>query len=184
MKLASGIALLFIVTSQGPVAHPAIHRTAGGVFELVLPPAVQSQLEKDYPGFQEWPLAHYHVDVRTGFDFTSHQLPSAVVADFNGDGVPDVVLAGHTASRSLIVCLLSRVGRYETVAIADTPYTPRPDAEGAIEALMYQKAGLVGDASRPIARIRYAGFHVVWWEKAGELYFWKDGSFHKVMSSD
>jgi hypothetical protein len=78
---------------------------------------------RDCPGFELYASTDYLPWIDQSFRYTSRSAPFAAVGDFNGDGLEDAALHGHTRAESLVLVVLSgprgyraekrHVGEYE-----------------------------------------------------------------------
>jgi hypothetical protein len=80
-----------------PRASGDVPRITNEGAEIVLPDPMRQALQMAFPGFQHWPLPTYEPVLMRLYKITPHQTPFAVIGDFNGDGIQDIVLAGYTA---------------------------------------------------------------------------------------
>lgn len=109
MRVAAVLTLVVLVSScferpRTGTSGPAVIRV-GTSYELALPRRMVDAIQRALPGFEVETLDSYDADIQAGYRFTSRQAPWAVVADFDGDGVQDVVVDGHVdaVSRRLVV---------------------------------------------------------------------------------
>lgn len=83
-------------------------------YTVTLSSAMQAALKKFDPAFVPWQAANFSRILRALYeyksfapwrDFLSYQTPSVVIADFNGDKMPDAAMLGHnkTHGRRLVV---------------------------------------------------------------------------------
>lgn len=92
----------------------------GKTARLVMPAAVKAAIEKVAPGFQPWEWRDYLIWVRE--DFVKWEMPNppyAVVADFNNDGINDLVIDGHTQWKDLLIGVVSTPHGYVAQVIID-----------------------------------------------------------------
>jgi hypothetical protein len=137
----------------------------------------------DYaPGFQRFTPGEYAPGVDTSY---------RADGDFNGDGVPDVALYGHDATRELLLVLLSATSRsYRVIPLQERPFSPVPN--GAYTYLRTQPAGPLQIPAglrellepAPPERLEHAGIAVGYGNEAGEVYYWNGRQFMKVQTGD
>ena len=105
---------------------------------------MEDALDRYNRDFEPWTARQYRPGLE--YDFSSRQLPWAVIGDFNGDGRPDVAIAGRTDRDVVIVFLLSSGrSRYRAVEAERDPY----DSEDQ------------GSARPPVMTYMYPGRYVV-----------------------
>ncbi|HEY6952398.1 MAG TPA: hypothetical protein VI758_08310, partial [Bacteroidota bacterium] len=150
-------------------------RKRGDNAVLYLPEAMQAAIERFDPDFRTWKMSNYTPELRSWYDYSEFNLPFAVVGDFNGDSIKDVVLHGHTRKAEVFLCVLSAdsgfrtlpVEMYEQSGLSDstifetflTLEEPRDIKTGYEEYTLH----LTTDA-----------FSICYFEKAGSLYYYKN----------
>lgn len=148
----------------------------------MLTPGMQRALDEYAPGFQRFTASEY----APGVD-TTHWADG----DFNGDGIPDVALYGHDATRELLLVLLSANSRsYRAIPLQQRPFSPFPN--GAYIYLRTQPAGALEIPAGlrelldppPPERLEHAGIAVGYGSEAGEVYYWNGRRFMKVQTGD
>ena len=141
---------LFIAVSPGNAAaqrrdlrdepRPTISRSPDGIWLVDLPPAMEDALDRYNRDFEPWSARDYGA----GIDYTpsSRQLPWAVIGDFNGDGRPDIAIAGRTDRDVVIVFLLSSGrSRYRAVEAERDPYDPEDPRSARVPLMTYLYPG-------------------------------------------
>jgi hypothetical protein len=143
---------------------------------------MQRALDEFAPGFQRFTASEYAPGVDTTY---------RADGDFNGDGIPDLALYGHDASRELLLVLLSaNAGSYRVIPLQERPFSRFPTG-----AYMYLRthpagpleipAGLKGLLEpAPPERIEHAGIAVGYGNEAGEVYYWDGRQFVNVQTGD
>ncbi|MGI8507734.1 MAG: hypothetical protein ACR2MQ_00235 [Gemmatimonadaceae bacterium] len=102
--------------------RPAIYHAADGSWRVDLPPAVEDALDRYNRDFEQWSPGDYARELSDA-DFTPRQTPWAVIGDFNGDGRPDIALAGRDDRDALVVLILSSGQRgYRAIEVEHEPY--------------------------------------------------------------
>jgi hypothetical protein len=165
------------------VVIPSCARDAAGTVGVgKLNPGMRQALDEFAPGFQRFAASEY----APGVDTTSR-----ADGDFNGDGIPDVALYGHDASRELLLVLLSAdSGSYRVIPLQERPFSPFPN--GAYMYLRTQPAGPLQIPAglkdllepAPPERLEHAGIAVGYGNEAGEVYYWNGRRFVKVQTGD
>ena len=127
--------------------RPTIYRTGDGIWLLDLPAAMEDALDRYNRDFEPWSESNYRG--LSGYEPSSRQVPWAVIGDFNGDGRPDLAVAGRTDRDVVVVFVLSTGrNRYRTVVAERDPYDP--DDPGSIRtpvlSYMYPGRYIVDDA--------------------------------------
>jgi hypothetical protein len=100
-----------------PIANPGLPRveTMDSTVVLRTPPAMTSALEQVAPGFTPLPLNHFADWIVGGYSLACYQAPSAVVGDFNDDGVLDLVTYGYSDLGEQSFLLLSNSEGFEYI---------------------------------------------------------------------
>lgn len=120
--------------------RPTISRTASGVWLLDLPPAMEDALDRYNRDFEPWTVQDYRGVV--DYEPSPRQLPWAVIGDFNGDGRPDLAVAGRT-DRDVVVVFVLSSGRskYRAVEAEREPYDPDDRTSILVPTLTYMYPG-------------------------------------------
>lgn len=129
--------------------RPTIYRSGDGIWQLDLPAGMEDALDRYSRDFEPWA----QVDYRGGlpnYEPSSRQVPWAVIGDFNGDGRPDLAVAGRTDRDVVLVFLLSSGrNRYRAVEVERDPYDPDDPSSIRLPVLTYMYPGrYVVDDSR------------------------------------
>jgi len=167
-----------VLAAQGPRITPV-----GKDYELSLPPATKAAIERAAPSFKPWRLTDYHSDVRQAYLFTMREAPWAVVGDFNGDGVDDVVIDGYTATKELRIVVLSHSGGSQVLTLEAGARTPNTGSR--YEVLQFVAPGKVGTNFSDDSKLIFTdAFNVYFWEKAGAMFYWEGDHFSLFGTSD
>ena len=103
--------------------RPAIYRAQTGIWLLDMPPAMEDALDRYNRDFEPWTVDNYQGNLE--YEPSPRQLPWAVIGDFNGDGRPDLAVAGRTDRDVVVVFVLSSGrSRYRAVEAERDPYDP------------------------------------------------------------
>jgi FG-GAP repeat protein len=120
--------------------RPTIYRSSDGIWLLDLPPAMEDALDRYNRDFEPWALNDYRGI--TDYEPSPRQLPWAVIGDFNGDGRPDLAVAGRTDRDAVVVFVLS-TGRskYRASEAEREPYDPEDRGSIRVPVLAYMYPG-------------------------------------------
>lgn len=158
----------------------------------------QSALLAAQPEFETWDLSEfsrYCGGPNSMFECSYHQLPYAVVGDFNGDDILDAVLFGHTYTSDMLLGIVSDGDEFyvhiiEEGGVLTDPTQPswkgQPEDEiGLYLHLMYEKPQELHSPyeDEPLA-LKNDGFTMIYCEKAAVLYYFKDGQFVTYTTGD
>lgn len=169
-------------TTKDDVLGPVI-RASGTSHQLVLPAAHRKAIGRAVPGFEPWKLETYSADIRQMYDFTGRQVPWAVVGDFDGDGSLDAVVDGSGRDTCYRLCVWSR-RTGPVVTIVDTLACQSATRPG-YTVLMYVAPGRHGtNFDEQSTFIPHDGFFDYIFEKAGSIWYWKDGSWQEFYAAD
>jgi hypothetical protein len=155
----------------------------------------QKEAIKGYnPAFQIRRQADYLPSLVNGYLFSNHQLPFAVIGDFNGDGRRDVVLQGHDNKSELIIAILSSKGGPAVMEIGRSALVdPKTELYGVGD---HNENGLWvyltfvprGSVDSPFAKqplkLSTDAFALNYFEKASVLYYLNGQKFQKYILSD
>lgn len=157
----------------------------GSEYRLHLPPSMAAALAEEgkleIARFDE-----YSEGVRRyASDVGPRQALSAVVADFDGDGRDDAVV--HARKRSapdsaqVFVAILNQSTGARVIEVQRYPLYSGPLGEY----LIYQKAETIRSAheKQPLTLTTDA-FQIVFFEKAAQLYYYRDGVFRQYFTAD
>lgn len=138
--------LLMAATAQGQrrdlrdEPRPAIYRSSDGIWLLDLPTAMEDALDRYNRDFEPWTLSDYRGVV--DYEPSPRQVPWAVIGDFNGDGRPDLAVAGRTDRDLTVVFVLSSGrSRYRAVEAEREPYDPDDRGSIRVPVLTYMYPG-------------------------------------------
>lgn len=107
-------------------------RDRTGAWQLNLAPEVEDALDRFDRDFEPWD-ARFYPELPSGYAATPRQVPWAVLGDFNGDGRPDVALAGRDDRDALVLVIVSTgQNRYRVIEADRDPIDP--DDPGSVRA--------------------------------------------------
>jgi len=164
-----------------------------GYPRLVLPSSAARALREEEPSFEAWTTGHYASHVLnptffSGYAFQDDQAMSAVIGDFNGDGLDDALADGRTDEEVVTFVFLSSDSTYEIHEL--------DRGEASAESLTssgggryfekaqpgtYSESEMSGDRSVALAT---DGFIEIFWERASVLHYFTDGEWHRLITSD
>ncbi len=173
-----------------------------------LTPAMRQALDRYDRTFRLWNYDEFAGWVRQGFPPNDRAALSAILGDFNGDHLPDLVLNGRTRQDGVIVVLLSDSPGYRAVEVsrwpgdtsasgmsADVPGRDTylvPTSPGSIDLPIFDPADSAWTAldyespapARRILRLHNDAFSVNFEEKGSALCVFAKGRFWWITSGD
>jgi len=163
-------------------------------YQVLLSSGMKTALEKHVPGFELWKARDFNPMLRALYDYKSYhrdrdflayQTLSAVVGDFNGDGLPDAALMGHTKTDEVFLVVLSKGIGYEVVEIYKYPYKGG-EKMGAREAYLEYAAPqkLKPNVEKNSLNLKHDGIIHAGFEKGSSLYYFSNGKFLEYTLSD
>ena len=163
-------------------------------YEVLLSSGMKTALEKYAPGFKTWKAPDFHPMLRGTYNYKSYrpdraflayQTLSAVIGDFNGDGLPDSALMGHTATDEALLVVLSKGVRYEVIEIYKYPYkdAERTATREAYMEYVAPRKFKPHTENKPLV-LKHDGFIHAGFEKGSSLYYYIDGKFLNYALSD
>lgn len=151
-SLAIALTLALAACGDSEPANPALSIGAGG-FTLTLPPAMQSALEAQAPGFQQIRSAAFRSDISQSAAESGGGMQAmfAVIGDFDGDGSVDAAVEGSvTGDTALVVmAVLNKGGKPVAMQVTRFPtydgdavgiYLSKPKGAGAFTVVNYPDA--------------------------------------------
>ena len=129
------------------------------------------------PEFHTWTLAAYPPEKLINYPYSEKSMPYAVSGDYNGDGMDDMVLAGHNKNANIIVALISAATGYRVVEVQKASYYSKSREQGkeihytADGILLFQRKGsryIIGDMETGPVVLKTDGFavqHIRWFNR-------------------
>lgn len=124
--------------------------------------------------FHTWTLAAYPPEKLINYPYSAKSMPYAVSGDYNGDGMEDMILAGHNKNANIIVALISTATGYRVVEVQKASYYSKSREQGkeipymADGILLFQRKGsryVMGDMETGNVILKTDGFamqHIRW----------------------
>lgn len=178
---ALAMVAIFFGAAGARVPGPAIVQV-GAEYELVLPETMATAIQEAVPGFRTETLASYDADIQKYYKCTSRQAPWAVVGDFDGDGMEDLIVDGHGGKRYYRLCVWGATADVDTIL---GQVEGRQSGRPFNSVLMYAPPGEQGtNFSDDVIFIFVDGYVDYCFEKAGSTWYWKDRAWREFYSSD
>jgi hypothetical protein len=168
-----------------PEEYPDLPRieSEGSVVSLRLDDPLQAALDSIAPGFEPYGLETYANWIASGYSLQCYQAPSAVLGDFNGDGVSDLAAVGLSGDQEVDLVLLSSTDGYVVAREGR-----RNGVQGVGSSISYyvrQEPGVIASSWEPDSLVLTThAVHNIIGEKASTLYYWLDGQWREYVTSD
>lgn len=185
-------AFVAVTAMAHPVAAQRIEQVRGEP-RLILPTAMADAMTRVVPGFRVARLQDYPSDLwektsRSRYAVTSRSAPFAVIGDFNGDRVLDLIVdvTTPTGQAGLVYVLSERKGFVATAPdLFPTEGAPsdEPLARGSWIRLV--KKGLIesGYEEKPL-RLTTDAYEQIYDEKGAAVYYLQGGEWQVYVTSD
>lgn len=85
---------------------------------LVIPALMENALKEYDSTFQIFNKSYY-LDLPVFYEFSTFAAPFAIVGDFNGDKIFDLIVHGYTSKNKKILAIISNSENYEVMMVAD-----------------------------------------------------------------
>jgi len=163
--------------------------TIGNEHVLNLGKAEWEAIKTYCPGFQLHKQGHYMPEVVNSYHFSERQTLFAVIGDFNGDGKKDVVLQGYDKTSDLLIAVVSSAKGPRVIEIKKwTAIDMMKNAVIGLQREDYLTFVPKGKINSPIEkeplRLSADAFQLVYFEKAGTVYYLSGGKFEQYTTGD
>lgn len=155
---------------------------------VMLPGPMYRALMARAPGFRVWQPMEYDAGIGRGYQFTERQALSVVIGDFNGDRRADVVLEGVGDSLYLEAVLLSHADSVQLVELGAVRGTPPTEPRCSDSYLQFTPPGRYSSVEIELEAealvLETDAFSSIGFEKSSEIYYWRNGEFHRYATGD
>ncbi|MFH1539442.1 MAG: hypothetical protein ABIH66_10820 [bacterium] len=162
-------------------------------YTVTLPGKMQKALDEFDPEFRVFAQSEFSYNIiNKAYVFSAIQAPSAVIGDFNGDGVKDVALFGRNKTNSRILCILSNGENFRVYDIESFNLEigmiiegPENKDSGLNIFLYYQPPDTVESLFEETGLdLTSDSIVVVYFEKASKIVYFKENAFHSYLIAD
>lgn len=172
-------------------------------YKITLSSAMGSALKVYDPEFEIWSAQNFHPMLRGLYEYKSfepwrsflaYQTPSAVIGDFNGDDIPDVILLGHSKTHGKRIVVLSNNTGYFVIEFTEKyPLTDRftpnhkigeGNIEECLELIPPGKIKAEPAYNRPEIDLKTDAFKFGNFEGSKAIYYYDKGKFIDYALSD
>jgi len=155
-----------------------------GKYSIRLPSQMRATLRNYDPAFVCWQLDEYDSWIRQTYEPNPHQLPYAVIGDFNDDGTEDVILHGHDRENEILLAILSLDATYRVTELrrskySDSAFKPIPDL------LTYVAKGTTVHSFDLQDSLKLTADAFKWAvEKGSSVWYFQNGKFVQFITGD
>jgi len=165
-------------------------------YQVVLPNAMRQKLYQHDADFEVWNQNDYLPSIANSYRYSPRQTPSAVIGDFNGDGIKDAILDGHNKQNSLRIAILSdgtdfNVMEMQKGRLGNPKESSYGMGRGRKEYGFWVFLTLVDgptEISSPVEQhtldLENDAFEVSYLEKASRLFYFIDGAWRSYATGD
>jgi len=185
-----GILTTLLISFSSELCHSGGFETNRPIFlgngkhrYLSLPYKMNEALYRTFPTFRPLSNWRYSKDVFAYFKPTPTEAPFAVIGDFNGDGIQDVILDGQSRGNWIRACILSNKISFDIITIFS-----RKPADSDSKYCVYLSLVKPGKFNSSYEE------HPLWLktdavlntfpEKGASILFYRGGQFHSYTVSD
>jgi hypothetical protein len=129
-------------------------------------------------------MKDYEEIISLTYQINEKQLPWAVIGDFNGDEINDVMINGHNNKLDLLIVILSESDSFSLHEISSSQYYG-PDVELKWSSFSYVPRGIILSSNYEEDTFELPSDAFEWGsEKGAAVYYFKDGEFLIYVISD
>jgi hypothetical protein len=130
-----------------------------------------------------------NVEMRNYLDENKENYSTVLKGDFNGDKLGDIALLvkckskntkGVRSTEKLAILLQEAGGKYRIIVLEEYPYI---DDSIYLRAITLGKIIREFDSSKKII-LRNIGIERIYFEKSSGVFYWENGQFHYIQTSD
>ncbi len=107
MRMISFIFFLFYISGVSAGNDGPTINVNGILSTLSLPSQMVAEFKKVAPSFKQYPPKNFPKEITDEYKFSKNQMISAVIGDFNGDSVSDVIIQGYDKEGDITYKILS-----------------------------------------------------------------------------
>jgi hypothetical protein len=157
---------------------------------MAAPPALPEYVQSCFDAATldyELPLGKFETYLKSYFDQENQVEPWAIVGDFNGDKITDWAgLLRDNTGRIDLVVVYSMNGEYSHEVLSSVG----ADEDGIYFGVVLEPPGEIHGfpidekEPDPVVSLSDPGIHLFYYEKSSVLYYWQDGLFSELWTSD
>lgn len=151
---------------------------------LLLPDITKQALYAYEPDFKFYKMKDYEEIISSTYQINENQLPWAIIGDFNGDEINDLLIDGHNNKLELLIVMLSESESFYVHEINNSQYyDPKLELKWSSYSYIPKGTILRSDYEDNTIELKSDAFK---WdsEKGTSVYYFKDGEFLIYVTSD
>lgn len=152
-----------------------------GKYSLQLPSQIQATLKGYDSTFICWQFDEYDEFTQQSYQVNHHQLPYAIVGDFNGDGKQDVILDGHNHVNRVILAVLSSNEAFGIIELGQFAYISPTNEQSWLQFI--PKGTMVQAFESESIELKADAFEWVS-AKGSSVWHFDNGRFSEVVTGD
>jgi hypothetical protein len=122
MRLSFLLIAISVIQSTSSQDKPYLIVNEPASYAVGLPSRIQKVLTEYDSSFVTWRFDEYEDLIQKTYQVTQHQLPFAIIGDFNNDGITDIILDGHDATNEYLLAVLSSDSTWIVTELGRTNY--------------------------------------------------------------